>query len=101
MVFLNNSKVHLMKKNKSVNKNQEIAFVVYVNPEAIKSLLIRLFKEYKPGDDVSYSVLLGKLMILIPECDHTCVVDHGLMKTLKVFEELYKLMMEVNKNICN
>jgi hypothetical protein len=90
-----------MKKNKSVNENQEIAFVVYVNREALKNLLIRLYKEYLPGDDVSFSGLLGKLMIIILECDHTCVMDDALMKTLKGFEEIYKSMMDENNHLNN
>ncbi|MEH4626313.1 hypothetical protein PO369_22335 [Phytobacter diazotrophicus] len=90
-----------MKKIKLVNESQEIAFVVYVNRETLKNLLIRLYKEYQSGDDVSFSGLLGKLMILILECEHTCIVDHALMRTLKGFEELYKSMMDENKNIYN
>lgn len=90
-----------MKKIKSVNENKEIAFVVYVNREALKNLLIRLYKEYQPGDDVSFTGLLGKLMIIILECDHTCVMDDALMKTLKGFEEIYKSMMDENNHLHN
>lgn len=90
-----------MKKIKSVNENQEIAFVVYVNRETLKKLLICLYKECQPGDDVSFSGLLGKLMILILECEHTCIMDDALMKTLKGFEKIYKSMVDENNHMHN